>query len=152
MDGQDPFVSALHDWTQVFMRYSMRDFLLFSKKTGLSMSQLGAMFRINEGKSSVSDVGGGLGITNAAGSQMVDRLVQLGLILRSEDPDDRRAKQLKLTDKGRSVLNETFHARQAWLRELASHLSPEEKQQVTAAFHLLIQKADQLGPVSEPEP
>jgi DNA-binding MarR family transcriptional regulator len=151
MDSKDPLVFALHDWTKVFMRHSMREFVLFSKKTGLSMSHIGALFRINEGKSSVSDVGGGLGITNAAGSQMVDRLVQQGLILRSEDPDDRRAKCLVLTEKGRQLLDESFHARQAWLKELADSMSEKEKAQIVAALNILIDKANQLSPATGQE-
>jgi DNA-binding MarR family transcriptional regulator len=145
MDSNDPLVVALHDWTKVFMRRSRHEFVLFSKKTGLSMSHIGALFRINEGKSSVSDVGGGLGITNAAGSQMVDRLVLQGLILRSEDPDDRRAKRLVLTEKGRQILDESFHARQSWLKELADSLSESEKKQVVVALRLLIEKANRIG-------
>jgi DNA-binding MarR family transcriptional regulator len=146
MDSKDPLVIALHDWTKVFMRHSMREFVLFSKKTGLSMSHIGALFRINEGRSSVSDVGGGLGITNAAGSQMVERLVLQGWILRSEDPDDRRTKRLVLTEKGQHILDQIFHVRQSWLKELADSLSESEKKQVIAALSLLIEKANQLGP------
>jgi len=145
MDSKDPLVSALHDWTKVFMRRSMREFVLYSKRTGLSMSHIGALFRINAGKSSVSDVGGELGITNAAVSQMIDRLVQQGLILRSEDPDDRRAKRLVLTDKGRQILDEAFQARQSWLKELSDRLSAEEKNRAVAVLNCLTENASQLG-------
>jgi DNA-binding MarR family transcriptional regulator len=151
MDFKDPLVIALHDWTKVFMRHSMREFVLFSKQTGLSMSHIGALFRINEGRSSVSDVGGGLGITNAAGSQMVDRLVQQGLILRSEDPDDRRTKRLVLTDKGQHILAQIFHVRQSWLKELAESMSENEKAQIVAALNTLIEKANQLSPATGQE-
>jgi DNA-binding MarR family transcriptional regulator len=148
MDPNDPLVSTLHSWTKIFMRHSMREFILYSKQCGLSMSQIGALFRINESKSRVSRLGGGLGITNAAVSQMLDRLVQQGLILRSEDPDDRRAKQLVLTDRGRQILDESLQARQSWINGLSEVLSAEEKKQVIAALNLLIKKANQLEPVS----
>ncbi len=54
------------------------------------------------GKSGVSEIGGQMGVTNAAASQAVDRLVHLGLIERTEDPDDRRAKRLTLTQAGQA--------------------------------------------------
>jgi DNA-binding MarR family transcriptional regulator len=151
MDLNEAFVAALRDWTGVLMRRSMREFIRRSRQSGLSFSQIGVMFRINDGRSSLSDLGGGLGITSAAVSQMMDKLVQQGLILRSEDPNDRRTKQLVLTDKGHQIVHESFHSRQAWLRDLANSLSEEEKRQVTASLHLLIQKANQLGPSAEPE-
>jgi len=83
-------------------------------------------------------------VTNAAASQMLEHLVQQQMITRSEDPHDRRAKQIVLTDKGRQVLQESIHARQGWLEDLAHTLSPEEKEQVVAALHILIEKTSQL--------
>jgi DNA-binding MarR family transcriptional regulator len=151
MDVNEAFVTAVREWMRVLMRRSMRAFVRYSRQSGLSVSQIGVMFRINDGRSSLADLSGGLGITSAAVSQMMDKLVQQGLILRSEDPNDRRTNQLTLTDKGRQVINESFHFRQAWLRDLADSLSAQEKQQVTAALHLLVQKANQLGPGAELE-
>ena len=151
MDLNEAFVGAVRDWMRLLMRRSMRSFVRYSRQTGLSVSQIGVMFRINDDRSSLADLGGGLGITSAAVSQMMDKLVQQGLILRSEDPIDRRTKQLVLTEKGRQVINESFRFRQAWLRQLADSLSEQEKQQVTAALRLLVQKANQLGPNVEQE-
>ena len=63
------------------------------EETGLSFSQINILMRLlHGGNTGVSEVGSQLGVTNAAASQAVDRLVQLGLIERTEDPDDRRAK------------------------------------------------------------
>jgi DNA-binding MarR family transcriptional regulator len=126
------------------MRRSMRNFILFSKESGLSMSQIGALFQINRGGSGVSDLGDGLGITSAAASQMIERLVQLELILRSEDLHDRRFKQMVLTDKGLRMLQESLNARQGWLTEMADTLSDGEKEQIMAALNILIEKANQL--------
>ena len=52
----------------------------------------------------VSDIGGHLGITNAAASMMVDRLVQMGLLERNEDRQDRRLRHLKLTEQGQALV------------------------------------------------
>ena len=126
------------------MRYSMRSFILYSKESGLSMSQFGALFRVMRGDSGVSDMAGELGITNAAASQMLERLVQQGLITRTEDPHDRRAKQIVLTEKGREMLQGALSARQGWLDILAKTLSPAEKEQVAASLNLLIEKTKSL--------
>ncbi len=140
----DLFVSTLHQWVHVFMRRSMRNFLKFSKESGLSMSQIGALFYIFRGSGGVGDIGSDLGVTSAAASQLLDRLVQLGLITRTEDPRDRRAKQIVLTAKGRHILEESLQVRQSWLLDLNAVLSPEEKEQIMAALKIMIEKTLQL--------
>jgi DNA-binding MarR family transcriptional regulator len=145
MPTNDPFLAALHEWIGLFMRRSMRNFLLFSKERGFSMSQIGALFHLHRmGACDVSGIGEDLGVTDAAASQMLERLVQQGLVTRSENPADRRVKQIVLTEKGRQVLQESIHARQGWLEELARALSPEEQAQAEAALRILIEKAGQL--------
>jgi DNA-binding MarR family transcriptional regulator len=147
MSLTDPFIVTLHEWVGVFMRRSMRNFILYSKESGLSMSQLGALFHIHRGASGVSDLGDGLGVTSAAASQMLERLVQLKLITRSEDPHDRRVKQLVLTEHGSQILQESLEARQGWLNDLADLLLDDEKEQVIAALQILIEKSQQPNPL-----
>jgi DNA-binding MarR family transcriptional regulator len=151
MQSDDLFVNTLGNWVEVFMRRSMHNFITYSKEKGLSMSQVGALLRIfRGGRSSVSDIGDNLGVTSAAASQMLERLVQQGLILREEDPDDRRVRQIVLTDKGRQILQESIAARQGWLENLAHTLSDSEREQITAALYILIEKANQLEQISVP--
>jgi DNA-binding MarR family transcriptional regulator len=144
MLSSDPFVASLQAWLGIFMRRSMRNFMLYAKDSGLSISQIMALFRIQKGADCVSDLGDALGVTSAAASQMLERLVQQELILRSEDPHDRRAKKIALTEKGRGILQESLHARQNWLDELAETLSPTEKETVMAALDILNEKANLL--------
>jgi DNA-binding MarR family transcriptional regulator len=141
---------AMHEWVAVFMRSSMRDFLRFSKERGVSMQQIGALFRIRRGKCSVSDISGELNITAAAASQMLDSLVQQDFITRSEDPSDRRAKQIVLTEKGRKILTEGIRARHGWMHQLVRLLSPQEQQQIAAALKLLAEKTAELEKTSRP--
>jgi DNA-binding MarR family transcriptional regulator len=138
----DPFIDTVQDWIEVFMRRSMRDFIRFSRESGLSMSQIGALYHIHRrGSSAVSDLGEHLGITSAAASQMLERLVQHKLILRTEDPNDRRAKQIVLTEKGHHILQDGINARQSWLCELADNLSESEKEQIMISLKILTEKA-----------
>ena len=142
MQSSDPLIASLQEWIEVFMRRSMRNFIQYTRESGLSMSQVGALFHIhNHGSSAVSDLGDHLGISNPAASQMIERMVQLGLIERTEDPDDRRAKKIVLTERGCKTLQESIHARQAWLVEVSQALSEAEKAQVIPALRLLIEKS-----------
>lgn len=144
-NSTDLLIATLQEWMSVFMHRSMRNFILYTKENNLSMSQIGALLRLHrQGVCGVSDIGDDLGITSAAASQMLDRLVQQDLIARTEDPNDRRAKQIVLTDKGRAVLHEGFRAHQSWLNDLAATLPPGEQTQIAVALRLLIDRARQF--------
>jgi DNA-binding MarR family transcriptional regulator len=146
MSQADPFMTALQKWLGVSMHRSFRHLLCYARESGLSMSQLGALFHVHRmGHSGVTDLGEHLGVSSPAASQMLDRLVEQGLILRTEDPSDRRAKQIVLTDEGLRVLRESMPARQQWLFELAGALSDPEKESVTEALALLTERARQTG-------
>ncbi len=151
MLSPDPFVATLIAWIEISTRRSMRRSLRYARESGLSMSQLGALFHIHRmGSSPVTDLGHHLGVTSAAASQMLERLVQQELISRSEDPHDRRVKQIVLTDKGLQVYHECTRARQDWLDDLSEVLSASEKEQITAALNILIDKARHLGGPVDP--
>ncbi len=144
MPHADPLLGILREWIGAFMRHSMRSLILYMKANDLSMTQVGALFQINRGRSNVSDLAEGLGITIAAASQMLERLVQQNLVLRSEDPQDRRVKQFVLTDKGRRIIQESVEARQGWLEDFVSLLSEREKEQIAAAVKIMTAKTNQL--------
>src|SRR4030043_890235 len=128
MQSTDPLVATLHEWFGIFRRRLMGNFFIFARDRGLTMAQFGAMLRLyHKGACGVSDIGSDLGVTNSAASQMLERLVQLKLITRSEDPDDRRAKQIVLTEKGRQIMLERSMAFHKWMEDLAHSLYFEEQ-------------------------
>ncbi len=144
------FTLVLHDWSEIFMRRSMRDFVQFSKDSGLTLPQMSALFHLHHGSScGVSDIGALLGVTNAAASQMVDRLVQYELIERSEDPVDRRVKQLRLTDKGRDIVQESIEARRRWMEKLTNALTQDEQESIITGLTILTNAAHDLDPAME---
>jgi DNA-binding MarR family transcriptional regulator len=145
------FLAALRGWMEVYTRHSISYFSVFAKDHDLSLSQLSALFQIRyKGCFAVSDLGESLGITAAAASQMLERLANEGLVTRSEDPHDRRVKQIRLTPLGESTLNESILTHKSWLEHLASSLTEEERCQVAAALKLLSERAEQLDSALEP--
>jgi DNA-binding MarR family transcriptional regulator len=129
---------VIREWSEVFMHRSMRDFKRFMNATGLSFSQISILMRlVHGGNAGVTEIGGQLGVTNAAASQAVDRLVQLGLIERTEDPKDRRAKRLALTQKGRALVEKGVRARSQWIESLTDALTPEQQNVIVSALTLL---------------
>jgi DNA-binding MarR family transcriptional regulator len=138
-------VTNLQEAFSIFRRRMMGNIFAFARDKGLTIGQFGAMFHIShKGGCGVSDIGNDLGVTNSAASQMLDRLVQLELINRSEDPSDRRSKLISLTDKGRQILQEGNLANRIWLEDLARSMDPKEQELVNKAIVILIDKARDL--------
>ena len=142
MSSSKSLTDTIREWMEVFMRRSGRDFRQFMSETGLSFSHVNILMRLyHGGKSGVSEMGGEMGVTNAAASQAVDRLVHLGLIERSEDPVDRRAKQLVLTPKGCELVARGIEVRSRWVEEVANALSAEQQESIISALTSLTEAA-----------
>jgi DNA-binding MarR family transcriptional regulator len=143
--SSDHFTNILRQWAEVFMHRSMRDFRKFTRESGLSMSQLNAMYHIHHcGACGVTDIGEQLGVTSAAASQLIDRLVQLDLLQRSEDPQDRRNKSLTLTAKGRALIGDSVEARRRWMQDLTAALTPDQQDAIIESLTVLTQAARRL--------
>lgn len=154
MSDQAPFTDALRDWVEASMQRSMHAFIRYARRSALSFSQVNSLFRLyHHGTSPVNDLAEHLGISMPAVSQLLAPLEEIGLIQRTEDPNDRRVKQIALTDKGNLFVQESMRARHAWLDDLAQVLSDDEKDQILPALQLLTQGAYQLkGKVHQDDP
>ena len=53
MQHTDPLLPILQEWIGTFMRRSMQSLIIYMKQNDLSMSQVGALFQINRGRSNV---------------------------------------------------------------------------------------------------
>jgi DNA-binding MarR family transcriptional regulator len=141
MDRGKDFREAMHEWMHETMRHSMRGFVRYSKEAGISVPQIAALFRIQDAQAGgVAHVGEDLGITSAAASQMLERLVRQGLVRRIEDPADRRSKRLSITEKGMAIVQKGIYARQQWMGTLARSFSEDEKELIVKALKLLVVK------------
>lgn len=141
MSDEDLFLTALQDWMGTALQRSMHAFIRSIRESSLSISQVSSLFRLyHHGTSSVNDLADHLGITVAAVSQLLDPLVKDGLVFRMEDPEDRRTRLIELTDRGRQAVEESQHARQSWLADLANCFSPDEKAELIPVLELLNQR------------
>lgn len=144
--------TVLQRWIDVFMRHTMHDLVQLKREVGLSMSQLSTLFMLFHAEEcGVSDIGESLGVTNAAASQMVDRLVGLDYLTRSEDPQDRRVKVISLTEKGHALIQESYLRREKWLAQITTSLSTPEQESISEALTLLTEAAIRLGNMDDKE-
>ncbi|HSG49433.1 MAG TPA: MarR family transcriptional regulator [Longimicrobiales bacterium] len=98
----------------------------------LALSQLRLLLLISrpEHRFKVRDVAEFLGVTSAAASRSIDRLVQRGLVHRSLAPDNRRAVDLVLTDEGRELLARFTEVRDERLARVLKDYPSEKLEQV----------------------
>ncbi|HKI53497.1 MAG TPA: MarR family transcriptional regulator, partial [Anaerolineales bacterium] len=109
------FTQSIRSWMDIFMHRSMRSWSLFAKSIGLSMPQFSILMQLHHrGAFGMSEISERFEITPAAASQLVEKLVQHGFVVREEDPHDRRAKLLNLTDKGSDLVQQGIEERYRW--------------------------------------
>lgn len=71
-------------------------------------------------------------VTGGNVTGITDQLVAEGLVVREDNPRDRRAYIVKLTKEGRRVFKQMAEAHEQWILELFEGLSDKEKQQLYA--------------------
>ncbi|MGD2067034.1 MAG: MarR family transcriptional regulator [Gemmatimonadota bacterium] len=105
----------------------------------LAMSQVKLLLLIARPEQSfkVTDVAQFLGVTNAAASRAIDRLVQRDLVDRTVSPEDRRAVRLGLTKRGERLLAEFETVRRARLLDLLEDYPDDDLRQVTVLLDRL---------------
>jgi len=144
---------TFNEWMNLNMRNSLGNFMRFAREMNYSLPQLSALIHLSQNEEcNISGLGTEFGVTNAAVSQLLEKMVQQGLVHRSEDPQDRRNKVLVLTEDGKKIANEGMIERHKWLSDLINILTEEEQDQVDTALRLLIDKAALLDdPKSQSE-
>lgn len=78
----------------------------------------------------LTDVGAELLCVKSTITRLVDRLEEAGLVLRTPDPDDRRAQRVVLTARGDEVRRSAIALHDAAVERRLGLLSPEEQEQL----------------------
>jgi DNA-binding MarR family transcriptional regulator len=145
MTNQVQLTQVIRQSLDMLTHRAFREHGHFVKSTGLSMAQFGILMQLHyQQRCGISDISNRMEITNAAASQLVDKLVQGHLLERTEDPQDRRQKQLKLTEKGQQLINTGIQSRSRWVDEVISTFTPEEAETVAAGLSILAEAAKRI--------
>ncbi len=86
-----------------------------------------------------------LGVARPTASIMVDRLVRQGLVIRAEDPAERRRIALQLTVSGARDFQRAREATRAWLAGVLRGQSPSRLLQIAEGVSLLGETFKALG-------
>jgi DNA-binding MarR family transcriptional regulator len=138
-----------HAGLEYILAQIIQDFMQFLHQTGLSGPQIHALLHIyHAGECSIAKIGALSGASAAAASQLAERLVQQGLVERSEDPQNRRIKKLRLTEKSLKLIHEGVTSNR-FLAELMARLPAEQRETVHAAFGYLAQASREIQSAHE---
>jgi DNA-binding MarR family transcriptional regulator len=89
----------------------------------MSVAQLAALHVVDQaGELRQSLLADELGMSPSATSRLVDALVQRGLVERREDPDDRRARALRLSRHGAELLDDIGASRTRLIERITGRL------------------------------
>ncbi|HSU34563.1 MAG TPA: MarR family transcriptional regulator [Propionibacteriaceae bacterium] len=85
------------------------------------------------GECGQTELAGHLGLTSSASTALVDRLERQGIAERYAHPTDRRRLLVRLTDRGRDVVDQS----RRWLAASFDRIPPDELPALAAALRLL---------------
>jgi len=80
----------------------------------------------------------------------LDRLERQGLIQRAQDPEDRRAVRLGITDAGRALIEEAFTISLSVYQSMLHEFSSDEAETLEALLEKLLTRLDHLSELSQP--
>ena len=86
-----------------------------------------------------------LGIGSSSASEVADRLVELGLLRRHTEPEDRRQVVVTTTPEAEALLERFRELNQRQLRELLSQLDSDELDVVDRSLEILIRAIDRIN-------
>ena len=127
--------------------YDRGNQLRVMEESGLSMTQCKALLELGGlGQTAetwqVGDLAEVFGVSVPSMSRAVDALVKEGLATRVEDPDDRRARQVRITAKGKQLVDTLVTVRQTGMRAFAASLSAAQRRKLDAAVDALMDRED----------
>ena len=115
-------------------------------RTGLGDSDFRVLEALlHKGPLPVNTIGPKVWLTPGSISIAVDRLVRKGLVVRKEQPTDRRVRRVELTRKGRALITATFRKHAAAMENVVRVLSKKERTALVRLLKKLGKHAERTG-------
>lgn len=123
--------TALMEFADKVLEIS-RDFMKYyaegACRVKLTLSQIAILDILSRDKEAkMSDMARYMGITTAAMTGIIERLVRDGYVARVSDPDDRRVINIKLTGKGISTVKSLLEQKKRMITKVFGVLSEKER-------------------------
>ncbi|HEY6990793.1 MAG TPA: MarR family transcriptional regulator [Bryobacteraceae bacterium] len=82
---------------------------------------------LHKGPLSVHELGAKVLLTSGSITTAIDRLERRGLVIRGNDPRDRRARIIRLTEQGRKTIRSAFAEHERAMEQAVSHLAAKDR-------------------------
>ena len=115
------------------------------EKAGVTPQQWAVLSVVTANEPSISPaaIARRMGVSKQNMTGMVDRLHQLGLIDRENDPNDLRTARVQLTRRGRALIERMRPAYEEWLEALRGVLPDRDLQTLERSVSRLISRLEQ---------
>ena len=111
----------------------------------LTMPQLKIVLLLfTDGPARVSTLASALGVSLATTTGITNRLVKHNLMVRSSDPEDRRAVVCNLSEKGKELMTRLWELGQSRVRSLLEKMTREKLEIISEAMEAILQTASVL--------
>jgi len=131
-------VDAVVEHYEALMHRLIADHAPDFTEVGITMSQAKVLYVVMAaGELRMSELAARLGIGSSSASGLADRLVELELLTRHDDPADRRQVVVTTTPKAAALMERFRELNQRQLRELLTRLDPEELDIVDRSLEVL---------------
>ena len=108
-------------------------------EVGLSPSENHCIESVLPGESlSGNTVSERMGLSPSRGSRVIDHLISKGLLLRMEDPDDRRTNVITVTEKGADFRQRLEHAKRSCENKITMNMESEQIEQIKQGLKILV--------------
>ncbi|WP_067507852.1 MarR family winged helix-turn-helix transcriptional regulator [Actinoplanes sp. TFC3] len=142
MAADDRLIADIMDAQQQLQQLFVRDRTHPLFESQLTMQQFKILMLLHRlGDTSGRELAGMLGVSLATLSGMVDRLVAHDLVIRAEDPHDRRVRRISLSATGRETVDKFVNAGTELQLRLLGKLTGEELTAVLGGLRAMIRVA-----------
>lgn len=134
--AQTPPGSPIEQFTRMMFTRIITALARSLREEDFSLAQIAALHLLDQqGSLRVTALADALALSPSAGSRLADGLVQRGLVARTEDPGDRRAKTLVLTAQGHDFVDRASEDRVRVVLQTAEGLPAQISDAVLSAVN-----------------
>jgi MarR family transcriptional regulator, 2-MHQ and catechol-resistance regulon repressor len=157
--GQNSFVmdktsrDPVHCWLVLVKAFQAASKYLYAglAQTGIDDTDFRILEALlNKGPLPVNTIGPKVYLTPGSISTAVDRLVERGLVMRVESPEDRRVRIVSLTPKGKRLIGPIFRKHAAEIGKVFADASPKELRTLETILKKVGKRAVNLGAAMKP--
>jgi DNA-binding MarR family transcriptional regulator len=139
MAGERELVAGVIQLGNLLMRHLAPLF----EKANITPQQWAVLATIGDEPMNLASVARKLAVSKQNMTGMMARLEQLGLVERSENPQDLRSTRVQLTRRGRGIIEKLAPVYAEWQKNLGHELGERELQTLTRAINRLIARLEQ---------